>query len=313
VDPLVLVRAVHFASTAIVAGGIVFQSFVFAPALRPAPADHPTAALDKKFSLLVWAALAIALLSGLAWLMLLSARFAGQGVIEAFANGVPWTVLTETRFGHAWICRLVIALVLAGILFCRPVWHHAKWPDWVASLLASSFLGSLAWSGQAGASPGLGGTVHLASDVLHLVAVGAWIGALPPLAMLLSCAQQSVAKDAIAVAAYRFSTLGMLSVGTLIVTGIINTLNLSGTVPALLETEYGRLLIAKISLFVAIVGVAAVNRLRMVPRLPDPQAIRRLRRNALIEIALGAVIIFIVGALGTMPPGGHLHSEPHSH
>jgi putative copper resistance protein D len=289
VDPLLFVRAVHFASTAIVSGAIIFQSFVFVPALRPVPADHPTAALDKRFRMLVWAALVITLLSGLAWLMLLSARFVGQGVIEASVKGVPWTVLIETRFGHAWMGRLGMAVVLAGFLLCRPTWNYAKRQNWVAPLLAAGLLGTLAWSGHAGASPGLGGAVHLASDVLHLVAAGAWIATLPPLAMLLSCAQRSAAKDAIAVAAYRFSTLGMLSVGTLIVTGAINTLNLSGTVPALLETEYGRLLIAKISLFVAIIGVAAVNRPRLVPRLPDPQAIRllsvRLKSSGVIGIS----------------------------
>jgi putative copper export protein len=64
---------------------------------------------------------------------------------------------------------------------------------------------------------------------------------------------------------------------------------------------------------VAIVGVAAVNRLRLVPRLPDAHAVRNLRRNALIEIAIGAVIILIVGALGTMPPGAHASAPSHVH
>jgi putative copper resistance protein D len=313
VDPLLLVRAVHIAATAMVAGAIIFQSFVIAPAIRPASADHPTAMLDKNLRMLVWAALAVALLSGLAWLMVLSARFVGQGVIEAFANGVPWTVLTATRFGHAWAGRLAIAVLLAGILFFRPARDSPERRGWIVSLVAACFLGSLAWSGHAGASPGLGGTVHLASDVLHLVAVGAWIGALPPLAMLLLSARQPAVADFVAVAAHRFSVLGMLSVGTLIVTGIINTWNLSGTVPALLETDYGRLLLLKVSLFVVIVGVAAVNRLRLVPRLPDAQAVRSLRRNALIEIAIGATIILIVGGLGTMPPGAHAAALSHVH
>jgi putative copper export protein len=64
---------------------------------------------------------------------------------------------------------------------------------------------------------------------------------------------------------------------------------------------------------VVIVGVAAVNRLRLVPRLPDAQAVRSLRRNALIEIAIGATIILIVGGLGTMPPGAHAAALSHVH
>jgi putative copper export protein len=69
----------------------------------------------------------------------------------------------------------------------------------------------------------------------------------------------------------------------------------------------------KIVLFFAIFGIAAVNRLRLVPQLPDAQAVRSLRRNALIEIAIGAVIIVIVGALGTMPPGAHASAASHVH
>jgi putative copper export protein len=58
--------------------------------------------------------------------------------------------------------------------------------------------------------------------------------------MLLSLALQPAnhaLKDAVTLAAHHFSTLAMLSVAALAVTGIINTSNLAGTVPALVETE----------------------------------------------------------------------------
>ena len=60
------------------------------------------------------------------------------------------------------------------------------------------------------------------------------------------------------------------------------------------------------------VGVAAVNRLRLTPQLvadADATAAQRARsalcRNATIEAALGAAIIAIVAVLGTLPPGSH--------
>jgi mono/diheme cytochrome c family protein len=63
--------------------------------------------------------------------------------------------------------------------------------------------------------------------------------------------------------------------------------------------------------------IAAVNMLRLTPRLADPaagagsaisHAVGWLRRNALIEATLGLAALAIVGTLGTLPPG--LHSEP---
>ena len=59
----------------------------------------------------------------------------------------------------------------------------------------------------------------------------------------------------------------MISVGALIATGIVNGWILAGSAPALVGTDYGRLLLAKVALFLAMVAVAAINRLRLTPRL----------------------------------------------
>jgi len=103
-------------------------------------------------------------------------------------------------------------------------------------------------------------------------------------------------------------------VSTLAATGIVNTWVLAGSIPALLGTDYGRLLLVKIALFLVMVATAAVNRLVLTPRLmrkSDPaagaEALRRLRNNSLIETAIGAIVLLIVAALGTLPPG--LHEE----
>ena len=47
-------------------------------------------------------------------------------------------------------------------------------------------LASLAWAGHGAATPGAAGDLHLAADVLHLLAAGLWLGTLPPLVLLLA-------------------------------------------------------------------------------------------------------------------------------
>jgi copper resistance protein D len=42
---------------------------------------------------------------------------------------------------------------------------------------------------------------------------------------------------------------------------------LVGSIPALVGTDYGRLLAAKVALFFAMVAVAAINRFRLTPGL----------------------------------------------
>ena len=112
-------------------------------------------------------------------------------------------------------------------------------------------------------------------------------------------------------ATLRFSVLGLASVATLMITGLVNAFYLVGSVAALLGTDYGRLLAVKVALFVVMVAIAAINRFRLTPELVPE--LRRLRRNAVVEIVLGAVIIAIVAKLGVTPPAFEQETMPHAH
>jgi hypothetical protein len=96
----------------------------------------------------------------------------------------------------------------------------------------------------------------------------------------------------------------------LLVSGLINSWNLLGGPRDLVTTDYGRLVALKIALFVAMVAIAAVNRLYLTPRLPDPAAWRALERNTFAEICLGLCVLLCVGILGTLPPTAHVHATP---
>jgi putative copper export protein len=187
------------------------------------------------------------------------------------------------------------------------------------AILAAALAGALAWSGHAAGGIGVEAIVHPAADALHLVAVAAWVGALVPLTLLLGAVSPEAASLTIArTATLRFSMLGLVSVGTLLATGIVNTWYLVGGLPALLGTDYGRLLLVKIALFLGMVAVAAFNLLRLTPRIAKianvsaaQDALGQLRRNAVIEVAAGAIVVGIVGVLGTMPPAIHAaHHHP---
>ncbi len=95
----------------------------------------------------------------------------------------------------------------------------------------------------------------------------------------------------------------------MVATGIVNTFELTGSWAALFGTVYGRLLVAE---------DRAVPRrcwrsprstgLRLTPQLvaggaAAGPALRQLRANALTEAVIGALILFIVAMLGTLPPG----------
>ncbi len=243
--------------------------------------------------------------SGGAWLLLLAASLGGT-----LSTDVTWTLLTETRFGQVSTVRLILAVLIAAeAALPPPRSDEAERVRGLAmTVCAMGLLGNVALIGHAGATPGVVGDLHLASDVVHLVAAGAWLGGLPPFALLLATAERSADRawtDAAAVATQRFSIVGAASVVALALTGTANTWFMVGGPAGLATTDYGRLVALKICLFAAMVGVAAFNRLHLTPRLAAPGTVRRLRRNSLIETGLGLLVIAIVSALGTMAPEIH--------
>ncbi len=319
-DPLVYARFIHFAATIAVTGVAFFVVFVLDPAARKTGGDPRTIkALWPPLGVIAWISLAFALASGAAWFVITAAAMSSQTLADAMAPNTLWTVLSQTDFGNAWLLRFVSACALAAALApllspqrARPAWLQAA-----AVICAAVLVGGIAWAGHAIGGQGVEGVVHPIADVLHLIAAAAWLGTLVPLALLLGLGANDAAALAVARAAtLRFSTLGVLSVGTLLVTGIVNSWYLVGSIPAFTSTDYGRLLILKIALFFAMVAVASINRLRLTPRLLDdanPAAVhnarRQLRRNATVEASMGAAIIAIVALLGTLPPASHAQMQ----
>ena len=320
-DPLLYARAVHFAATMLVAGVVLFVVIVAEPAWRGSGDCAVAGNVRRRLAVIAWIGFALALTSGAAWLVLTAAAMGDQPAAQIFGDGVLWTVLSQTTFGRAWLVRLVLACALAAtlptLLSSRD--HRSPWLEIIVALLAAAFAGALAWSGHAAGGLGDEAFIHPVADVLHLIAAAAWVGALLPLTVLFAAAAADDASLAMArTATTRFSILGIVSVGTLLVTGIVNTFYLVGSAPALLHTDYGRLLLIKIALFLLMVAIAAVNRFRLTPQLlqqgsiiASRDAFRQLRRNAAIEALAGAIVIAIVAALGTMPPAIHAaHQHP---
>jgi putative copper resistance protein D len=251
----------------------------------------------------------------------------GMPLTEALNRRTLDAVLRETVFGRIWLVRLGLSLVLSAMLWLG--WRQqTRRKDAMLKiggiLVAGVYAATLAFTGHALSDAGADRYAHLASDAVHLLAAGAWVGALPGLASLLERAGDVARPErfALAVSAtQRFSALGMASVSALVMTGLINAWYLVGNVAALVGTGYGRLLLWKLSIFAMMVTLAAINRLRLTPRLatamtivtPSRSALDRLRRNTLLELAGGVAVVGIVAALGVATPAMHMLDREHSH
>lgn len=122
------------------------------------------------------------------------------------------------------------------------------------------------WAMAEHASVGLQRQLAMPVDVIHLIAVGVWMGGLASLAVTLR-AGEPIERAAVR----RFSRLAFGSVVALVVTGLYQSWRQVGSWGALTDTEYGRWLLVKVGLMAVLVGIAAVSR-RWTGRLTDATA-----------------------------------------
>jgi putative copper resistance protein D len=275
---------------------------------------------------LAWsqALLGVALGSGLAALAWQAAVAEGRWR-AALDPGALVRLVLETQGGHVWLARQALLLVLAAFVAMRP--DGARPVDWLATrgeaaLLALAALGLAAAGGHAAAAE-TQVAAAVAVDALHLLAAGAWIGGLVPLAVLLRSAAREDGADArpyAVVAAWRFSRMALAAFVVLGLSGIWNAIATVGSVAGLVGTPYGRLLLAKLALLIPVVAVAASNRRRLLPDLSGDgdtigrPAMRRLAASVATESALALALLGVVAALGVTPPARHAQpSWPFAH
>jgi len=296
-----VVRFLQFAAASVLFGAPLFLLYGLKGPDRAAPAwPRP---------LLAIASLGLTL-GAVAALLAQTAMMVGDPA-AAMDGEMLGTVMLETPFGLAIAARgLAAAAALALCLLWRPC------PGlWLALTgLGGAALASFAWTGHGAATEGPGAPLHLAADILHLLAAGVWIGALTALALMLRAASRApnpASVRTLHAALAGFSGIGSAVVAALVLTGLVNSWFLVGFegVGRMTASPYGLLLLAKLGLFAAMLALAAANRFAHTPRLAAAMAdeapgaaLRALRRSVLLETALAAAVVALVAVLGSLAP-----------
>lgn len=256
----------------------------------------------------------LAIVAGLALAVGAAAGLLAQTAVMAGdpAAALDWELLrsvgAETPFGLAALARAVVAtaaLVLAWRMAPgAPLWR-------VLGILGAVAVASLAWNGHGAATEGPGRLVHLVADILHLLAAGVWIGALAAFGLLLRAKPFGTTQaQALHSALAGFSGVGSAVVAALVLTGLVNSWFLVGPqgLGRLATTGWGVLMLAKLAVFAAMLGLAAVNRFRLTPALAtavaagEPAALAGLRRSIGLETAAAVLVLALVAALGMLAP-----------
>ncbi|WP_432061937.1 copper resistance CopC/CopD family protein [Streptomyces sp. S1] len=205
-------------------------------------------------------------------MLLLRNPYTGSGELSDAFDLAGLKSVLETKTGAALTSRLLLlgaAALFVAVLFgsyTRRTDPKEK-KDLVFGLgiggavVATGIAGT--WALAEHASTGIQPGIAMPVDILHLLAVAAWLGGLTVLLVALYRAP-SVERAAVE----RFSKVAFASVAVLAATGLYQSWRQVGSWSALTGTRYGQLLLVKVGLMAVLVGIAWISR-RWTRRLAD--------------------------------------------
>jgi methionine-rich copper-binding protein CopC/putative copper export protein/mono/diheme cytochrome c family protein len=162
---------------------------------------------------------------------------------------------------------------------------------WLAVMLAAGIV-TLAGMSFAGHAAALGGPLLGIVDLVHLVAVAAWIGTLAGLFLLVIKARPAVGQ-----ALRRHSRLALAAAPVVVLSGLANSPLVLGSSRELVASGYGNLLLAKALLFSAAVAIGSVNFF-----LVRSGRFRRALPLIGAELAIGTVAVLAAAGLVSGQP-----------
>ncbi|QUJ78221.1 CopD family protein [Sulfitobacter albidus] len=217
-----------------------------------------------------------------------AARISGmgfEGAVDPMMLGFVW----QSPLGDAAIWRglgevSVLAVLIPGL------------GRWIAVAGSFAIAGSFAQIGHSLGDPR--GALAIAL-VIHILAAALWIGALAPLHRAVGVARG-------AGLLHHFGKVALYGVAVLVATGFALAWMLVGTLLALVSTAYGLGLLVKVLIVCGLLGIAALNKLWLVPALGAgrPGAKRALRRSISVEMIAVVLILLATASLTTVttPP-----------
>lgn len=281
---MVLVAAGFYASSLLAVGTVIFKL-----GFAGLPPRH-TVFLNRVALISLWSAIALVLLQ---WP--LQAGFLGGGTLEAALDPMLLGIVFESAQGSRTLLAVSGLLLLHALLLRQRAWQFLGLAGGVLVLLAFVQIGHTReeprWL--------LGGLL-----LVHLATASFWIGALLPLYRVSGTPANEAPPGSLLT---RFGRLATTAVLLLLLAGAVLAWLLAGGIAPLFTTPYGQILLVKIALVALLLGLAALNKLRLVPAFErsDPRAPARLRRSILAEGLLVVAVLVMTALLTTTnAPGG---------
>ncbi len=312
VSPLdVALRALEFGGFSVAFGTLMFVILIWAPArsdLQGVEAESAKEVEQRLLRFARWGSVLFAIAVGALWAgnLLAAPPATLAGVVGStyllsaalrFALGATFLALvtgslvrpTPSRQpgGRPWMLLAAVFVGLGAILAESIATHSAIVEEWWP-------LGPLA-------------------DAAHFYGVALWIGSLLAIVRVRGFLLRSPSLTFVRIVFEAFSRFAMLAVVLIVVAGVALSVILVGSLAALIGTDYGWVVLAKVGLLVPMVVLGALNRGSLSPAdAPHvrPADISTMAKRIRAEAALGAGVLVLAGLLTTLNPAALPPANP---
>lgn len=221
-------------------------------------------------------------------------RQRGEG-FSGLGDPEPWTDPLLRAEGLSSLLLIIGVLVASRMIGRKPL----------ALAAACLALASLALVGHTRSTEPM--ALVVVADLAHVAAGSAWVGGLIGLVLTLPrlAGRPALAADVLA----RFSGVAAWLLGLVALTGSILAWRILRTWSAVVETDFGRVLLIKVAIVVLVAAVAGWNRFRLLPRVAadsgfaeQQRSVHRFRRTVASEAALLVCVLGVTGFLVDRTP-----------
>lgn len=245
---------------------------------------------------LVWTGIGLVLGSTVLALWLQGPYTTGSGLFGV-TGGDLRDVLGST-FGAVMLVRL--GVIVAAAFLLRPLLRgegvESKADLALLGVLGVAALATWPLTGHPTASPVAG--VSVVVDAIHLGSMSVWLGGL---VMLVGFLLRQADERELGAILPIWSRWAATAVAALIIAGSVQALIEVASFKGLYSSTYGQLILVKIALAAAVIGLAAISR-QLVRNRSAETGPRTLRRVVLAELAVTAVVLGVTAALVQIPP-----------
>jgi len=240
-----------------------------------------------------------------AWLFAIVASIEALFAYGPHASGVKVFNVTDlsllgdtmsTLFGQATLLRISLLLGFSLLLF---TFEYRTKRAWRVCAIGASVAIAATFSAVGHPSGQSPVAFSFMLDVVHLLAVSLWIGAL----FLIAIDRKFWLRSTQSM--LWFSRVAGYSVAVIAVTGIAQTLLLMGGLRDIFVLEYGQKLIVKIGLVLVLIAIGALSRSAL--RKSGPA---KLHQSVVVEALIALIVVGITALIVALPPREQASNAP---